>query len=228
MAQAACIQNAPVLAQGNGLLSAFDTAGFGCILLDNLGRAVRHNSQAEAYLGSALYAWRNCLLTFDAQVNEALERLIRHVLGTATEQEAEPVRMVLLPRPAKRPLVLRAIPIQGTADESGAEVCAALLIIDVEECAQPDSALLVGLFHLTPAEIRIARRLACGDGPGEIAANLGIGVGTVRNMIKSLFHKTGTSRQAELVSLLAHLGRLQLPGSNPGAQEGGALTSPSS
>lgn len=209
--QAARVRNAPVLAQGDGLLFAFDTAGFGCILLNGRGEVVRQNGHAEAYLGSALHLRRKRLVAFDAQANATLERLIRHVLGTATEQDGEPVRVVLLPRPSKRPLVLRAVPTQGTTDRTGTEVRAALLIIDVEECAQPDSAILAGLFQLTAAEIRIARRLTCGEGPSEIATNLGIRLGTARNEIKSLFRKTGTSRQAELVSLLAHLGRLRLP-----------------
>jgi DNA-binding CsgD family transcriptional regulator len=197
--------------QGDGLLFAFDTTGFGCIFLDDLGRVVRRNKQAEVYLGSILHIRRKRLVTFDAQANETLQRAIRHALGTANEQDGERIAVVLLPRLSKRPLVLRTVRTDGTRDGDATEVHAALLIIDVEECAQPGSAILVGLFQLTPAEIRIARRLACGEGPTEIATNLGIKPGTVRNEIKSLFHKTSTSRQAELVSLLAHLGRLQFP-----------------
>lgn len=55
---------------------------------------------------------------------------------------------------------------------------------------------------LTAAETRIATRLVDGRSPREIAAELGVGVSTVRTHLARIFAKTGTSRQAELVSFL--------------------------
>lgn len=46
-------------------------------------------------------------------------------------------------------------------------------------------------------------RLAGGAAPAEIADSLGIGIGTVRTHIKQILLKTGTSRQAEAVAIIA-------------------------
>jgi len=54
-------------------------------------------------------------------------------------------------------------------------------------------------FHLTQAEARLASQLASGDPLDTICDRLGIAKETGRNQLKSVFAKTGTSRQAELV-----------------------------
>ena len=62
--------------------------------------------------------------------------------------------------------------------------------------------LLQSLFALTPAEARLAEQFANGISLTEVADNLRITVATARTQLKSVFRKTGTSRQAELVRLL--------------------------
>jgi DNA-binding CsgD family transcriptional regulator/PAS domain-containing protein len=58
------------------------------------------------------------------------------------------------------------------------------------------------LFGLTPAESKLAGCLVDGNSASEAAKMLGISLHTVRAQIKSLFGKTDTSRQADLISLL--------------------------
>ena len=60
-------------------------------------------------------------------------------------------------------------------------------------------------FGLTPAERRLAVQLACGLSLRQSADHLGITYQTARTQLKAVFAKTGTSRQAELVALLARL-----------------------
>jgi DNA-binding CsgD family transcriptional regulator len=55
---------------------------------------------------------------------------------------------------------------------------------------------------LTRAEARVVSRLAVGLDLPTIAAELGVGVETVRSHLKRAYAKTGTSRQAELVRLV--------------------------
>ncbi|MQX09614.1 helix-turn-helix transcriptional regulator [Sinorhizobium fredii] len=61
-------------------------------------------------------------------------------------------------------------------------------------------------FSLTPSEIVFCQRLASGASLAEVAQALGISKETARNRVKSIFHKTGTHRQGELVAMLASLG----------------------
>jgi len=66
----------------------------------------------------------------------------------------------------------------------------------------PPAHILHGLFDLSPAEARIAQRLVEGSSVEEIATAHDLSRETVRNQLKSVMAKTGTSRQAELVGLL--------------------------
>ena len=57
-------------------------------------------------------------------------------------------------------------------------------------------------YGLTRAEIMFCERLAQGDSLAETAGVLGIKVETARDRVKSIFHKTGTHRQGQLVAML--------------------------
>ena len=57
-------------------------------------------------------------------------------------------------------------------------------------------------FCLTPAEVKIALGIADGKTLATVAEERGVSVSTVRTQLKSVFVKTGTHRQAELVALL--------------------------
>ena len=69
----------------------------------------------------------------------------------------------------------------------------------------PDLSGLAAAFGLTPAEIGFCRRLLQGDSIADAAEHTGVAVETARTRLKSIFHKTGTSRQAQLMLLLAKL-----------------------
>lgn len=65
-----------------------------------------------------------------------------------------------------------------------------------------DLAPLAPAFGLTPSEIALCRRLLQGDSLVDAAERLGITQETARTRLKTIFQKTGTSRQAELMLLL--------------------------
>ena len=56
---------------------------------------------------------------------------------------------------------------------------------------------------LTRREAQVTARLAAGLSLGEAANDLHLAKGTARNHLKSIFAKTGTSRQGELIALLS-------------------------
>ena len=60
-------------------------------------------------------------------------------------------------------------------------------------------------FALTAAEARLAAHLTGGETIAELSEALGISLAAARNQLRSLFAKTGTHRQGELVALFAHL-----------------------
>lgn len=60
-------------------------------------------------------------------------------------------------------------------------------------------------FNLTRAELLLCERLVKGDSLLQAASVLGLRVHTVRDRVKTIFHKTGTHRQGELVAMLANV-----------------------
>jgi DNA-binding CsgD family transcriptional regulator len=81
-----------------------------------------------------------------------------------------------------------------------------LLFFYHPESAPPiDSDLLGVVFNLTPAEGRASRLLAEGLSPKEISSRLGIQYDTVRKQLQSIYRKTATNRQSELMRLMLHL-----------------------
>jgi len=66
----------------------------------------------------------------------------------------------------------------------------------------PKMAFLKDKFDLTPAEVRLVHRLMEGRSLRSSAAALGIAYETARTVLKSVFHKTSTCRQAELIIVI--------------------------
>ena len=62
--------------------------------------------------------------------------------------------------------------------------------------------LLQCRFGLTPAEARLALHLVAGETLRSAAVKLSISYETARTCLKSIFNKTGTCRQAELVIVI--------------------------
>jgi DNA-binding CsgD family transcriptional regulator len=81
-----------------------------------------------------------------------------------------------------------------------------LLLFYHPDSAPPvDANLLSAAFNLTPAEIRVCRLLGEGLSPKEVAAKLGTQYETVRKQLQSVYRKTNTGRQSELMHLMLHL-----------------------
>lgn len=74
-----------------------------------------------------------------------------------------------------------------------------------ESTASVDPSLISAAFGLSPAECRIAVMLADGYALKEIAKELDIQFDTVRKQLQSIYQKTSTNRQPELIRLLLNL-----------------------
>jgi|SRR5262245_14327145 len=72
-------------------------------------------------------------------------------------------------------------------------------VVAIEEREIPQADVLKTRFGLSPAEARLAVLLFGGASLRSCAMALGIQYETARSYLKSVFQKTGTHRQAELV-----------------------------
>ena len=80
---------------------------------------------------------------------------------------------------------------------------AALFVRPAELAASSCSDLVATTFRLTPTELRVLLAIVDIGGIPEVAAAFGVAETTIRTHVGRLFQKTGTSRQAELVKLVA-------------------------
>ena len=116
-----------------------------------------------------------------------------------------------------RPLILWALP---TEERGASGPQTILILVDLGISPRPASRSLQTIFGLTPNEARLAVAMAGGGSLEEIAgATKFVTVNTLRKQLASIFEKTDTHRQSELVALLARLFIL------PGIQEDSAVSS---
>lgn len=81
-----------------------------------------------------------------------------------------------------------------------------VLISDPARSAGPPPAHLQALFGMTPAEARLAVRLAAGETLQSAAHELGITYGTARSRLTDIFEKTETRSQGQLIKLMLSSG----------------------
>lgn len=98
-------------------------------------------------------------------------------------------------------LVVLPVPREHAAAKVSRGASVAVFVLDPDERRLTPAVVLEKL-GLTPAEARLAAELVKGESLDLIAERLGVAKGTVRTQLLSLFRKTGTGRQAELVSFL--------------------------
>jgi DNA-binding CsgD family transcriptional regulator len=145
--------------------------------------------------------------------NTAATRTFRAMLGASAHHvrlaRIPPRLHSLLKQGALRPLFLnwgkaRPCVAQRVALGDG-DASFLLLITDLDMLVPARADVLEHGFGLTACEARAAVALSTGMTPSEIARHHGISMGTVRSQLKSVFVKTGTKRQPELIAMLARL-----------------------
>ena len=101
--------------------------------------------------------------------------------------------------------VAHVVPVRLSAKDIFQRGAAVLILTPITVPNAPSVELLQSLFDLTPAECRVARRLASGENIDAISAAARVSRNTVRTHLRSLMEKTGCNRQTEVVSLLARV-----------------------
>ena len=80
---------------------------------------------------------------------------------------------------------------------------AVALIVRKAALDKLSSEAIAKLYRLTPTELRVLVSLVEIGGVPNVATALGVSEATVRTHVARLFDKTGTSRQADLVKVVA-------------------------
>ncbi len=187
---------------------AFDRVAVGVVLLDVKGAPVMVNREAKRILdledGFSLLGDGPAGASSN-QTGE-LRELIREVgcytSPTATVKHAAGGALRLT-RPSGRPdfhLVVLPLPMRCQPGRGGAVVV--LFITDPEVPQSSADYLFAELYSLTEAENRLVFQLLEGRSLTDAAVRLGLSRNTVHSQLASIFQKTGTRRQSELLRLL--------------------------
>lgn len=185
-------------------LEALERSATATLVVDRNGKILYANGRADEILrdGDALRDIGGRLATVQRAITERLTRMIQAAVDTAAGQGRACGGALAILREDRLPLTVLVAPFRPALDGFGAAAPAAILFIRDPEEPAPASLALQGLFGLTPAEATLAAALAAGKSIDEIATVHGISLNTARTHLKTIFAKTGTCRQAELVALI--------------------------
>jgi DNA-binding CsgD family transcriptional regulator len=189
-------------AQALGAARLLHERGDPVLELDSWGRVLRAHGVDEGEQAPLRVIGRR-LVPHDRLTQPLLDRAVAAALGLSGR-----VGLVELSAPAGERCHLQLIPVKGRArGVFGAAAALAVLIrADAERAfTRLDPGLIREGLRLTDREACIAALVGEGLSLAEAARELRVQVGTARNHLKSVFEKTGTSRQSQLVALLGRL-----------------------
>ena len=190
---------------------ALNTLRVGAVLVDAAGAVIYFNRAAEQALvldRDGLAISNDRIAADDASSQTALKRLIAD--SVAPEGKLETAPDVIVRRPSlRRPYLVSASPLRRTPGPFIGTIrpAAVIVITDPERARSVPVETLRQGFGLTRAEAALAVSLGQGHTLQEAAERLAIRYETARTHLSRILNKTRTSRQAELMKLLAQLSR---------------------
>jgi len=176
------------------------------ILLDSAGFVLHLSQGAERTLqsGAALRVEDRRLVTTCPGQQGRLDRAIATTLNTV-RVGTRPQALELHPAHGRRWIVVLR-PLLSSYGPFGQIRCEVVVELHDGLPRIESVDLLQSLFGLTGRELQVVRLLADGHSIESLAACMGISANTARTHMRSIFAKTQTSRQSELMHLCAGLG----------------------
>jgi DNA-binding CsgD family transcriptional regulator len=194
-------------AQAASLADTLDGLSAAMFLVQANGRIVHTNAAGHAMLAGSgfLRAAGDRLTVHDAKMHRAL----MDVLAAADSGDgAVGARGVALPLATRDSgaYLAHVLPLTSGARKKAGNVYGAVAAVFVRkaELELPSTPEIIARhYRLTPSELRVLLAVIEVGGVPEVAEALGIADTTVKTHLGSVYGKTGTSRQADLVKLVA-------------------------
>jgi DNA-binding CsgD family transcriptional regulator len=174
--------------------------GVGTAILNEQAELIHANGLFQSILaaGDGLVQRGRRLGCCAADGDAAFQAAVRRVLDQGVGQH-----VIVRRQDDRLPWSVLVEPVRaGVKSDAGARPAVLLLLRGPSPAAGTPATLLRDLFGLTPAEAKLAMRLAGGDSLNDAAVALGVARNTVRAQLQAIFSKTGVARQADLVRLL--------------------------
>lgn len=171
------------------------------IVLDEEGVVADSNAAAETIFDDDINIKDGRIYLRDAASRAFLREAIGSLRASprANPLIAEPI---IVQRKDKLPVIIRVWPCRSEENGDAKPPRFVLTLNALGPRPGPPAQVLAKTFGLTPSEARLACIIARGAPPNIAAQELKISKETARNQLKSIFAKTDTHRQSELVALL--------------------------
>jgi DNA-binding CsgD family transcriptional regulator len=187
--------------QNTALAEVMNRLSAGILLLDEGAKIVFRNRTAQRMLErcDGFEVIDEALGAVDPDGDETLQRLIAEVVSPSAAFDAGGTLSVRRPSlDSSYPVsVSRLLPGRALRD-----VVACVLVSDPDGGVEPAVELVRNLHELTQAESELVEQLARGHSIEEASRARGVSINTTRSHLKSVFRKTATNRQADLVQLV--------------------------
>jgi DNA-binding CsgD family transcriptional regulator len=194
-------------AEAAELADTFDALRSAVFLVDAKGRIVHTNAAGRSLLSKRdpLYASGARLSAVDAEIDNLFEEAF---LAADNGDSAIDVKGISLPLVARdgEDYVAHILPLTSGARRRTGAVYAAAAAVFANKAKLPTPSpleVIARRYKLTPTELRVLLGIVEVGGAPEVAEALGISPTTVRSHLAGLYEKTGVSRQADLVKLMA-------------------------
>jgi DNA-binding CsgD family transcriptional regulator len=187
-------------ASASSALDAFDLSQTAAVLIDRRGRVIRPNRSAERLLHGDVQIRDRRIAATDCAATATLDRRLQELIFS--QDEAGLGDPIMLPRKGRRPLLAYPGRLPAMIANPSSACQAIVVLVDPDARKVPQTVILRGAFDLTEAEARVAELLSSGASLEDICKRQKIAKETGRNHLKSIFAKTGTHRQSELVVML--------------------------
>jgi DNA-binding CsgD family transcriptional regulator/PAS domain-containing protein len=193
--------------RGESLQAALDALSAGVILVGHKMRIVAMNRNATKLVAESdgLLAIQEVLRADSAGETSLLERLVAEAEATSNGRGLGPAGAMLVSRKSRSSLQLLVTPVRNLKFDVASNVKAIVFVNDPDQRVRPSQSALEALFGLTPAEYRVAVLLGDGHAPPVIAEILVVSRNTLKSQLSSIYRKTGTSSQSQLVRILSKL-----------------------
>jgi DNA-binding CsgD family transcriptional regulator/PAS domain-containing protein len=194
-------------AKADAFAETLDGLSAGMFLVDQDGRIIHANASGYALLGegAALYEAGGRMRPTDATAARALKEI---VAAASTSDNASGIKGIAVPLTGRdgEPYAAHVLPLaSGKRHRVQAHYSAVAAVFirkaEIETPSPPE--VIARHYQLTPTELRVLLAIVEIGGVRETSDALGIGESTVKTHLHRLFSKTRTSRQADLVKLVA-------------------------
>jgi DNA-binding CsgD family transcriptional regulator len=193
-------------AEAASFADALDGISAGMFLVDAQGRMVHANVSGHALLadGTLLHAVGQKLSAHDTSAEQSLHEVFR---AAGSGDAAVGIKAIALPlkAPDGTHYVANVLPLtSGTRRRAGLNYRAvAAMFVHKAEMQVPSPDVIAKSYKLTATELRVLLAIVAVGGVPEVAEALGTAETTIKTHLGRIFQKTGTSRQADLVKLVA-------------------------